>query len=817
MHPATALSDRLFAELVLTALAAERRLRPYVGELGADPMLFRSFGTFGKWQEIPHPSRFVRERSEDGDRVGELYTRMIETDANMAALWEKRVKAVLALPRTIRAADSSPEAEEIALFIHTALALIPLRVVPISNILEAIVKGVAINEILWERMTRGPLAGAWLPVDVIDRPMWRFGWSATDKTLHVVAHPGRLAPIPAPPMKFQVLSYGTKDNPWGRALLDRLYWVWYLKRHASKYWSVFVERFAQPLVKGTYPYKPDQDLLNKEHEDRMLAILNTIRTGSSIALPEGLDIAFLEASRGGDASYFSFVSWLERAQALLMLGEVDTSGLARGAGSFAKALISNEVRLETVQHDAHLLGSFESDTLIRWMVLLNFGPDAPIPKSLYDGTDAADRSQRMQGITKALNDGVAVPMGYYRMTMRVPAPLDREPVVERPATNQDTAPEFQGTPPLASLSSLSSFSSLRLAHEEEAHGDLVEARDHQLQAVAAHFAPALTGYFAAHLDRLLILLDEDTASPLDQLVAGDTPATAVDAIATAQIHAGGLALLHAREDLGALRLSSPDDWQGARTPAAAIDFWAAHLGLSQDFFLTLSSAARRIAAASTALAEGPLLADLHEVLERARAAGLDKPSLQGMLRQTYEAHGLLPTSPHHADLVLANNVQQTAHAVRYLQTVGNPAAGRLIPYLVWWTVGDDRVRQRPKHNHTVMHNRVFAIDHPIWKTWWPPAGHNCRCGIGTITAVEARRLGYVGSEPTGPWPTAPATGGPALPDPGFHGAPDLDIAAEDLEAKALRIAHDAQLQGGDLQAAITRLFAALGLKTEVKE
>ena len=81
-------SEHLFAELVLAALAAERRLRPYVGELGADPMLFRGFGTFGRWQEIPHPSRFVRERSEDGDRVGELYTRMIETDANMAALWE---------------------------------------------------------------------------------------------------------------------------------------------------------------------------------------------------------------------------------------------------------------------------------------------------------------------------------------------------------------------------------------------------------------------------------------------------------------------------------------------------------------------------------------------------------------------------------------------------------------------------------------------------------------------------------------------------------------------------------------------------------
>src|SRR6266545_7064 len=430
-------SDLLFAELVVTALAAERQLRPYVGELGGDPMLLRSFG---RWQEIPHPSRFVRERSEVGDRVGELYSRMVDTDTTMAGLWEKRVKAVLSLPRFIRAADSSPAAEETALFVRTALSQIPLRVVPISNTLEAILKGVAINEVMWERVSRGPLADAWLPVDLIDRPMWRFGWSASDRSLHIVGNPVRINPIPAPPLKFQVLTYGTKDTPWGRALCDRLYWVWYLKKHASKYWALFVERFAQPLAKGTYPYKPGQEATNKEHQDRLLAILNTIRTGTAIALPEGLDVAFLEATRGGDASYAAFLSWLDRAEALLLLGEVDTSGLAKGPGSFAKSQVSNEVRLETVDHDAHLLGSFETDTLIRWIVLLNFGPDAPIPRSVYDSTDAPDRDQRMKGITNSLNDGVPVPLGYYRMTMRVPGPAEGEPVVTRPTA----APTLSG-------------------------------------------------------------------------------------------------------------------------------------------------------------------------------------------------------------------------------------------------------------------------------------------------------------------------------------------------------------------------------------
>jgi hypothetical protein len=70
-----------------------------------------------------------------------------------------------------------------------------------------------------------------------------------------------------------------------------------------------------------------------------------------------------------------------------------------------------------------------------------------------------------------------------------------------------------------------------------------------------------------------------------------------------------------------------------------------------------------------------------------------------------------------------------------------------------------------------MHGKVFAVDHPIWSVWWPPAGHNCRCFIGTLSDAEAEDLGYTGPEPTGPWPLAPDTGLPALPDPGFGGVP----------------------------------------------
>ncbi len=154
----------LFAAVVGTVLSAERDLRPYVGELAPDPMLSR---TWGSWLEIPHPSLILRQRSERGfHRLGELYDQMVDKDFGLAGLWEKRVKAVLALPHQIRPADSSPLAQQTADFVRAAMDAVPLPIANLQHNLGSILKGVAITEVLWEQVARGPLAGAWLPVDL---------------------------------------------------------------------------------------------------------------------------------------------------------------------------------------------------------------------------------------------------------------------------------------------------------------------------------------------------------------------------------------------------------------------------------------------------------------------------------------------------------------------------------------------------------------------------------------------------------------------------------------------------------------------------
>src|SRR5436305_657964 len=95
-------------------------LEPFAGQEFASEALSELLWptTIGGFQELPHPSRILwhhewgRFSFGSGSaagwpafRLGSLYDRMLEDDTDLAGLWDKRLKALLQLPRFIRPAD----------------------------------------------------------------------------------------------------------------------------------------------------------------------------------------------------------------------------------------------------------------------------------------------------------------------------------------------------------------------------------------------------------------------------------------------------------------------------------------------------------------------------------------------------------------------------------------------------------------------------------------------------------------------------------------------------------------------------------------
>lgn len=783
-----------------------------------------------------HPSKVLELKSKPSDRFGELYTRMLETNLDLSGYFDKRIDAVMKLPRQITPGDGSPLAREVAEFCIAALGVVKDFEINLRHQLLSIAIGNAFDELVLEKMTRGPLAGAWVPVDLIDRPMWRFLYR--DRVLHVRQGPGQPS-IPAPPGKFLAMRYGTKDTGWSPGLLDDCYWGWFLSKRGYLFWSTFLDKYGMPLAVGKYP-RPragatgPASTTTGAQQAELLRLLQLMRSEYAIAIPNDLEVDFLEAKRSGGVSYETFLAILDRSMAKKILGEVHTSGAGKGPGSFSIGEVANEVRFEKVVLDARNFQAHLRDNLLKPLVLWNYGPDAPVPYWVIDTLDGEDRKQRREGIEMVLAEGKPVPTRHFYQSAQVPEPAAHEPVVVREKTaapapltpedpNQDPSdndpnhdpaadPNGDDAPAAAArrrrgIRRASQRPALTLAAERELR-DLrrqADERDADASTIAETIAQHTTDYYS---DWRTFLVDAagDLRRPtlLRDLVGAVNPLASARAIETAQIHGLGLALSHVAQDLElettqarqrgrASLLELPPGWDAHQNdPQSALDYWAGQLVIDKGTFLGLTDALRRCAFTVAGVTDLDLLQSIYLLIGEAIANGLSRDQFVAAVDGLFKAKGLTPLAKWHIELVYANNVRQAMNLMRYQQLVLNPAARRLTPYLMWLVL-----HRNTRPEHLVMDEYVAAIDHEIWRMWWPPAGHNCGCYIASITRAKARRLGYLGSEPMGPWPTF--EGAPVLPDPGFRGAPGTVIkqVTDDLALRALDAVDGARASGSD--------------------
>ena len=146
---------------------------------------------------------------------------------------------------------------------------------------------------------------------------------------------------------FKTQCKATYENPYGEALLSRLYWVWFFKTQAFKFWAKFVERFGNPLLKG-------KSVDNKKMKQALL----DAHASAVIAIDRQDEVEMVSAlgGNGGSGAFEAFDKTLEKRIQKVVLGGTLTSG-TDGSGSRALGDVHLEVEKNKLGADVRMITS----------------------------------------------------------------------------------------------------------------------------------------------------------------------------------------------------------------------------------------------------------------------------------------------------------------------------------------------------------------------------------------------------------------------------------------------------------------------------
>ncbi len=106
--------------------------------------------------------------------------------------------------------------------------------------------------------------------------------------------------------------------------------------------------------------------------------------------------------------------------------------------------------------------------------------------------------------------------------------------------------------------------------------------------------------------------------------------------------------------------------------------------------------------------------------------GLHTSAGMSRLREAFDAAGMGPQADWQLQTLYRTQVQ-TAYSAGQWNANQDPVIQEILWGYEYSTVGDDRVRP----THAAMDGTRAAKNDPVWDTWFPPCGYNCRC-----TALE---------------------------------------------------------------------------------
>lgn len=331
-----------------------------------------------------------------------LIYEQVLSDTQVKSCFEQRRNAVTSCEWTVEAASDRRVDKKAAEWVESQLKRIGFDNVT-DKMLYSVFYGYSVAEIIYD--IQGGLLG-WSAIKVRNRRRFRF---KANGELRMLTVQNALDGEPCPAPYFWHIATGADhdDEPYGIGLGHWCYWPTLFKRNGIAFWLTFLEKFATPTAKGTYPVNATAD-----EKNRLLQALSAIRSDSAVIFPEGMTADLLEAVRSGTADYKILHDTMDGAISKSILGQTMTTD---DGSSQSQAEVHMDVRQDIVKADADLVCESFNLGPVRWLTMFNF-PGAEPPRVFRVVEEPEDANQISERDKKVMEMGFKPSLDYIHET-----------------------------------------------------------------------------------------------------------------------------------------------------------------------------------------------------------------------------------------------------------------------------------------------------------------------------------------------------------------------------------------------------------------
>ncbi len=496
----------------------------------------------------------------------------------------------------------------------------------------------------------------------------------------------------------------TYDNPYGLRLLSRCFWPVTFKKGGLKFWVSFMEKYGTPFLLGHYGQNADES-----QQARMLASLQQMIRTAVAVVPQDARVEMLNKSGAGAGHtvFDKMKSAMDAEISKVILGQTLTTeagergsyGLGKVHGDVLSAFQDADKMLvrETLNNIARIYGQINADSV------------PPPVCTFYEEEDPcrefADRDRVLEkgGRVKLTRSYYLRRYGFQDDDIEMVEPVQEQEQPDERKKAQKKPLEYEAVDVLRASSQLKLVEAKQQELDEYADEVIREGGD-----IFGGFKKDIRSwlYRCSSLQQALLELpDLFTRLNIDELQG---------ALFSSLLAADGLgqaSVPQAEEYAETL-------WGKGKPFREALDFFKA-----KSFTIAGHS-------------QADLVAAVKDALTRAMEEGGDIASFRANVDALFMRHGLDPLSNHRIDTIYRTNMQTAFQAGRFTQLT-RPHILKARPYWRYVAVRDGATRPA----HRKMHDKIFHHANPIWRTWYPPNGFNCRCQVVALSRREIQRDG----------------------------------------------------------------------------